>query len=67
MCKYIIKISMTIVFIQLISLSAANAYKKNVHIKITENAVIESQKIKPSLKAVGILQPGADLKNAGIL
>jgi hypothetical protein len=49
MCKYIIKISMTIVFIQLISLSAAIAYKKNVHIKITENAVLQSQEIQPAL------------------
>lgn len=66
MCKYIIKISMTIVFIQLISLSAAIAYKKNVHIKITENAVGQSQEIQPALESAGILRPGADFKNAGV-
>ncbi|BBO72173.1 hypothetical protein DSCA_61030 [Desulfosarcina alkanivorans] len=51
-----------VLFCQLIYLPAAIAYKPDVHIKITENAVLESQRVQSALEGAGLLPAGGDLE-----
>jgi hypothetical protein len=67
MYKFIAKIIVLVVlFCQAVYLSPAEAYKPDVHKKITENAALKSLRIKPALEAAGLLPQGKILEEIKI-
>jgi hypothetical protein len=64
MNKMINKILIWLIFFsQFICIPAALAYKKDVHVTITKNAVLNSQNIKSGLEAAGLLSSNGNIEN----